>query len=107
MTTITSEMLLSINYAASPNNIHGLPGSEWNGASAGMACTKHSEHIRLIDGKLSIWTTKYYKRPDGSGFMFSISGIVTELSNIDEMIAYCNKSGKKTAALPAYANSWD
>jgi len=103
---ITSEMLLSIGYNASPNNIHSLPGNEWSAGSAGMARTKHNEEIRLIDGKLSVWTTKYYQRPD-STFMFSISGIVTELDSIEEMLSYCNNSGTKTVALPAYCNSWD
>ena len=98
----TSPEMLKNGFFASPNNIHSLPGQEWYAGSRGIPTVKFGQEIRLIDGNLSIWTTKYYQRPDNT-FMFSISGIVAELDSFDSLIDYCKANGRiSEPGLPAY-----
>lgn len=90
---ITNLDLRSAGFAAAPNNIHSLPGQGWYACGPAIPTVGFSQEIRLIDGALSVWTTKYYKRPD-STFNFSISGIVTELSSLEDLRNYCDSFGR-------------
>jgi hypothetical protein len=95
--------LMSKGYVIAVNNIHSLPGEGWYAAGSGKPTAKFGEEIRLIDGQLSVWKTKYYKRPDGSGFIFPISGIVEEFSDFEEMVQYLKMNGRiSEPGLPAY-----
>jgi len=99
----TNEMMFAAGYCKSPNNIWGLPGNEWYAMSSGVPTVSHSEEIRLIDGKIEIWTTKYYNRPDGSGFNFHISGIVEHIEDLQALKNYCLNNGRiSEPGLPAF-----
>ena len=74
MNTITTSELFNAGYCKAPNNIHSLPGDRWYAQGPGLPEPKKDQELRLINGHLSIWTTKYYERPDRSGFVFPISG---------------------------------
>jgi hypothetical protein len=108
MNTTTTSDFFRAGYCKSPNNIHNLPGDGWYAQGPGKPQPIRSQEIRMIDGKLSVWATKYYNRPDGSGFMFSISGIVAEFENIEEMQAWCLINGMTSEpGLPAGIWGWD
>lgn len=106
----TSEIMLSAGFVKSPNNIHSLPGDEWYACGPGKVTVKIGEELRVIDGKVSIWTTKYYDRPDGSGFMFHISGIVAEFEGLDKLLEHCSVHGRiSTGGIgpSSVYNMWD
>lgn len=90
----TNEMMFKAGYCKAPNNIWGLPGNEWYAMGPNTPTVKHNEEIRLIDGEISIWTTRYYERPDGSHFMFHISGVVEHISTLEDLKQYCLEHGR-------------
>lgn len=100
--------LLAAGFNAAPNNIHSLPGREWYASGPNIATVKHAEEIRVIDGHLSVWTTKYYQRPDNT-FNFHISGVVAEIDSMEGLKKYCQDNGRVSGpGLPPFANdSWD
>jgi hypothetical protein len=103
----TQQQLLSAGYVKSPNNIHSLPGDGWYASGPGKVTVKFGEEIRLVSGKLQIWTTKYYQRPDNT-FIFPISGIVAEPANLGDMLMYCAQNGRiSEPGLPAGYWGWD
>lgn len=89
---IESRDMLNAGYVAGPNNINSLPGQEWYPSGMGILQPISGHEIRLIDRHISIWTTKYYQRPDNC-FMFSISGIVIEFDSIEDMTSYLKING--------------
>lgn len=104
---ITNEIMLAAGYCASPNNIHGLPGREWYAMGPGLPTVKHGQEIRVIDGSLSVWTTKYYDRPDNT-FKFHISGIVETFDSLQSLIHWCKANGRTSEpGLPAGMWGWD
>lgn len=55
------EQLLEAGYAASPNNIHNLPGTGWYAAGPGKPTTRIWEEIRTSDNRIYIFKTDFFR----------------------------------------------